>query len=772
MIKSYIIIALRSFTKNITFSLINLFGLSIAFALFILLSLYITSELTTDSHIQNKENIYCLLEKNNSHIYSGGMFAEFIYGRYPEIEQVCRSYMFDGEIFLKDGTFVYFDNIGTVDSNYFEIFKSNALLGSLKHSLDGDNGMVLTESSAKALFGDRNPIGESVNWDKNHDFIVNAVIPDLPENSTYQADCFVSVLCLNTLAPDMLTNPGNWSMTTFVQLKENSDVPQLEAKLSKDLLEQFKRNTNWGLQPYLDIYFNQKVRGPEGFSHGNKQFVMLFIGIALFIIVIACINYINLTTARASARAREVGIRKVVGAYKQKLMKQFLTESVLLILISLILGFFLAELSIAEFNRLAETNLRVKAFYGFPFNFIFILGAIIVGIISGLYPAFALTSFKTVEVIKGKVSKSRSGVIARKTLMVFQFIISLIMIVGTIVIYRQINFVKHINLGFNKENIVRLKTNDEPYKNAQAFKNELLTIPGVEMVSFCNGVPGDITNGMYDVNDGQEIQMRHLYCDDKFVDLMGLNLVSGRNFSGEDNADIRKSYMVNEAAVKKFGWDDPYQIKLWGLKLIGVVKDFNFQSLHQPIEPLFITFFDNMDEILIRISGSNQLATIENIEKAWIKKYPQDPFDFEFVDQVMDKQYKAEERLGKIVSYFSIFALIIACMGLLGMTSYMIHQRKREIGIRKVHGGAVIQIIKMLSFEFVKWVVLAFIISVPISYFLMKTWLTNNFTYQVIIEWWIYVLSGLAVVIVSLVTVSIQSYRAAIMNPVDSLRYE
>ena len=292
------------------------------------------------------------------------------------------------------------------------------------------------------------------------------------------------------------------------------------------------------------------------------------------------------------------------------------------------------------------------------------------------------------------------------------------------------------------------------------------------MVSFSNGTPGAISNGMYDEIDGQEVQMRHLYCDPDFMDLFDLEMVSGRNFSWADSADIRRTYITNEAAVKQFGWEDPYQIKLWGLKLIGVVKDFNFKSLHQPVGPLFITYFKYMDEINVRISGSNQTGVIEKIEEAWVKKYPEDPFDFRFVDQIVDQQYKEEERLGTIISYFAVFALIIACMGLLGMTSYMIQQRHREIGIRKVHGSAVTQIIKMLSFEFVKWVIVAFIISTPLSYFLMNSWLSNNFTYRVDLDWWIFLVSGVLVVLISLLTVGIQSYRAAQMNPVDSLRYE
>ncbi len=772
MIRSYFIIAVRNFTKNITFSLINILGLSIAFALFILLSLYISSELSTDNHIKNIGNIYCLYEKNDTHIFTGGPFADYINGRYPEIKQVCRSFIWDGTFFLEDGHFIHFKNIGFVDSIYFKMFNSKVIIGNLEHALDGNNGMVLTENSAKALFNDKNPIGETVSLEGEYDFVVNAVIPDLPENSSHRVQCYVSIQSLLTLSNPLLTNPGNWSVSTFVEIKENSNIPSLEEKLSKDLLEEFKRNTNWGLLAYADIYFNTNVSGPDEIRRGNKQFIMLFIGIALFILVIACINYINLTTARAGSRAREVGIRKVVGAYKQKLIKQFLIESVMLIFISLIMGFLLAELSIGEFNRLAETNLQVKAFYDFPFNIFFIVGAVLLGVFSGVYPAFVLTSFKTVEVIKGRISKSRGGTFARKVLMVFQFILSLTMIVGSIVIYRQINYVKQVNLGFDKENVIRMKTKDEVSENAQAFKDELLTIPGVEKISFCYGMPGDVGSGMYDVVDGQEIDMRHLQCDHEFIDLFGLQVVSGRNFSGEDDADIGKTYMMNEAAVKKYGWENPYEIKIWDFKLIGIVKDFNFQSLHQEVGPLFITYFSNMSQILIRISGANKTEVLDKIEKAWINMYPEDPFNFEFVDQVIDQQYKAEERLGKVVSYFSVFAMIIAFMGLLGMTSFMILQRRREIGIRKVHGGDVSQIVNMLSFEFVKWVILAFIISVPISYFLLKTWLEKNFTSQVELEWWIFAISGFLVIIISLLTVSIQAYRAAMMNPVDSLRYE
>ena len=772
MIISYFKIALRIFTRNITYSLINLFGLSIAFALFILLSLYITSELSTDKHIDNLENIYALHEKNDDHIFTSGLFADYISSRFPEVKETCTSFVWDASFFLEDGHSVHFNHYGAVDSNYFKIFQNEAILGNLENALDGDNGMVLTETAAKALFADKNPIGEVVSMENEFDFVVNAVIPDLPENAFYQADCFISIDCYLTLSEGLINSNNSWSVNTFVELKDNVNVQLLEEKLSKDLLAQFERKSNFGLIPYADLYFSD-VHIPEEFEHGNKQFVFLFIGIALFIIVIACINYINLTTAKAASRAREVGIRKVVGAHKSMLIKQFLTESIMLIFISLILGFLLAELFIGEFNLLAETNYNVKQFYLYPYNLYFFVGAIVLGIVSGLYPALALTSFKTVEVIKGKISKSRGGIIARKALMVFQFVISLIMIVGSIVIYRQINHVRHTNIGFNKENVIRLKTNESlAFENLQSFKTELLGIAGVENISFCYGVPGEVGHGMEQELDGERITMRLLEFDYEYINVMGLEMASGRNFSNEDNSDYNRSCIINEAAVKKYGWKDPFSMNFWGMKLIGVVKDFNFESLHLPVEPLFMPFYGDMDNIAIRISPTNQNAIIEKIEKAWIKRYPMIPFTYKFVDQIIDQQYKAEQRLGKVVSYFSVFALIIACMGLLGMTSFMIQQRRREIGIRKVHGSSVKQIVQMLSFEFVKWVFIAFVISVPISYFIMRTWLDKNFISQVPLDWWIFVASGISVVLVSLITVSIQSYRAAVMNPVDSLRYE
>lgn len=782
MIKSYIKFAFRNFISNKTFSLINVLGLSIAFALFILLFLYITSELSTDKHIENVENIYCLVEKNRKHIFTGGMFATYIHERYPEIKQVCRSYRLKEDILFDDATLASFDYIRAVDSNYFDIFINRAISGNLEDALKEKNGMVLTERVSKALFGNKNPIGKTVklNRGKNkyYDFIVNAVISDLPENSSYKADFFISILSLLELYEGMLMTSENWTITTFVEVENKTNIPLLEKKLSIDLLERFNRDTNWGLHAYKDIYFNYEFRDSSNkFKHGNIRFVILLIGISVFIIVIASINYINLTTACSGKRAREVGVRKVTGAYQDKLIIQFLIESILLIFISLAIGFFLAELFIGEFNRLVETNLQVKNFYVYPFNILFIIGAILLGVFSGLYPAYVLTSFKTAEIIKGKISSGKRGMIVRKLLTIFQFSMSFIMIVGTIVIYLQLHYVKHSDLGFKKENIVRLDTKDRlAFINAQDLKNELLTIPGVEKVSFCTGIPGDPLGGIYDEIDGQAIEMRQMICDHEYLDLMDIQVVNGRKFSKDNEEDLGKTYIINEAAVKAFetfGWQNPYEIKIWGLKLIGIVEDFNFASLHKPITPLFIMYNANfLRHIVIKISGSNISKTLINIEKAWLKKYPNNPFEFEFVDQFLDQQYKSEEHLGSIVNYFSGFALFIACIGLLGMTSYMVHQRRHEIAVRKVLGGSVKKIINMLTFEHIKLVFIAFVLSVPLSYYIMKTWLDSNFVYRVELSWWVFLISGFIVLTLTIITVCIQVNHAATANPVDSLRSE
>lgn len=765
MLRSYFKIAFRSFTRNITFSLINLFGLGIAFALFILLILYANYELTTDLHHKKANRIYRLFEQNLNSTGTLSKFGPMISNSYPEVEQVCRMY-FDRGQFSVDEVDIYMRSVVIVDSSYFKIFTHEIIWGDLNQALIGKNGLVLTETASKKLFGNKNPIGRVVNWTKEISLIVNAVIKDLPKNSSIIPEAFVSFPCLKYRDETVYTTDYDWALSTWVLLKKDIDREGLITKISSDLNERFSPHTNFGLQNITDIYLNTTVRDFD-FRHGNPQLLYVFIGLAVFIIIIASINYINLTTAQANIRAKEVCIRKVVGASKKSLIIQFLLESCILIFISLIVGFLIAEFFVPKFNLLTESNLKVKSFYAARYLIFFICGGLALGALSGIYPALVLTTFKPIEVIKGKVSKSKGSLIARRAMLIFQFVISMIMIVGTIIIFQQIEYVKHADLGFNQKNIIVSRTGKNIAHEGMHFKNELLAVSGVENISVSQSLPGQVKSSM---GAGDNIEMLNLGCDENYLELFGIEIVNGRGFTGR-TADFNKNFLLNETALKYLEWDDPFKMKIWGMSCIGIVKDFNIATLHQPIAPLFITYKQFMGDLNIQLSGTNMSGVIEQIETIWKNHYPEKPFNFNFVDEIDDRQYQAEERLGETIGYFALFALLISMLGLFGLTLFMIQNKITEIGIRKVHGASTTQIIKMFSFDFIKWLTIAFIISIPLSWYLVDIWL-QNFAYRVSIEWWVFASSGIICLIISLVTIIILVYKAATMNPVDSLRYE
>ena len=768
MIKSYLKILFRNFLKNKASSLINFIGLSIAFALFILLILFASNELTTDYSHKKADRIYRLIETKRQVTGTLTPFGPYISENYPEVEQVCRMY-FDGGTFSVDDIDLPIRSVVIVDSSYFKIFTHELIWGDLDKALIGKNGLVLTETVSKKLFGNENPIGNVVMWSDEISLIVNAVIKDLPNNSSIIPGAFVSFPCLKDR--DAIVYQGNqdWALTTWVLLKENGVKDKLIAKMSPDLNEKFGENTNFGLQNLTDIYLNKFVSDYE-FRHGNLQLIYLFIGLAVFIIIVASINYINLTTAQANIRAKEVSIRKVVGANKKILIIQFLLESCILVFISLIAGFLIAEFFIPKFNLLTEAHLKVKSFYAVKYLAGFICGGIALGVLSGIYPAFVLNTFKPIEVIKGKTSKSKGSLIARRALLVFQFIISMIMIVGTIMIFRQVDYVKHADLGFNQENVIVLRPWENLVQNDESIKNELLVIPGVDMISVCIGLPGQVKSWMGDSIEGKEIEMQRLSCDENYFELMEIEILDGHGFTSA-STDIGKNFLLNETALKYLGWDDPYKIKIQGMNCIGIVKDFNIAPLHQPIGPLFITYKPYMGDLCIRFSGDNVQGIIKSIENIWKSHYPEKPFNFSFLDEVDDGQYQAEERLGEVIGYFALFALLISILGLTGITSFMIQNKIKEIGIRKVHGCSTTQIIGMFSFDFLKWLLIAFIISTPISWYLVDYWL-QNFAYRVNIDWWVFAISGIISLVISQITIVSLTYRAAKMNPVESLRYE
>lgn len=773
MFNYYLKTAIRSFYRNKATTFINILGLSIAFCLFILLMLYVNNELTTDKYHTKLDRIFRIIESNGVTNTTSSTLASYVKANYPEVAQSCRTLSISGKILYDEKSF-NFNQMCLADSNHFSVFDYELIKGDLNRALEGENGLVITETFAKQLFGDEDPLNKIVQLGENsywlregYSLVVKAVIKDVPQNSSLIVDGFISLSMLEKTAAYMMNNENVLNFTTWILLNQSDATKNVLELLDLELKNRYHGWNRTALQPLDELFFNQTR---DDFRHGNIQLVNLFCALAFFIVFMACINYVNLANAQAILRAKEVGMRKIMGAPKGRLIIQFLSESIFLILLCLIIGFLLAEFMIDNFNLLAKTNFKVKTFYQFNYLLIVIPGALMIGMLSGLYPTLVLLKFRPIDVIKSRWIQNIGGLNVRRILLIVQFVISLMMIFGTIMIYRQMQFVKHMNLGFDKEKIIYLQTRDKLTKKDHPFRTKIQSMPGVKMLAVCNGIPGNVQNGMFTDLADQKIEMRHLKIDQNYLELMNIKLVLGEGFT-RDSTDMLKTFMMNQSAVKKYGWDDPLSVKIWGLKCVGVVEDFNFKSAHQPIEPLFFTYEEWMKELCVKYESDHLAKLLESIEQSWIDNFPNRPFEYRFVDDVFDNLYKSEDRLAKIVSYFAVISLLIAGLGLLGLTSFIVNQRIREIGIRKILGSSSSQIIKMINVDFIKWLLIAFIIFIPLGWLIATEWL-QNFSYRTNISWWVFAISGLVLFLVTIIAIRIQAYCAANMNPVDSLRYE
>jgi len=448
-------------------------------------------------------------------------------------------------------------------------------------------------------------------------------------------------------------------------------------------------------------------------------------------------------------------------------------ETILICFFSLFLGYILAELFIPTFNNLLQYKLQVKSFYAFPFSIISISIAILIGLISGVYPSMYLTRFSPLEILKGKASGMKGIGLFKKILMVFQFIITITLITGTIVVYKQLNHWRTMDIGVNKDHVMVLHSSNNLQKSAKVFKDKIVKITGVDDVSFSKGTVGSVGNGLYDIIDDQTINLRHLRVDANYFDMFSIDVIDGNGFS-KSNLEINKyKYLLNEAAVKYLDWESAYEKDLWGWKCIGVVKDFNFASQQDAIAPLFISFTEEEVAwtINIKISSLNIPSTIKQIEAIWAEMSPADPFEFKFIDDIFNEQYNSEERLTKLLSYFAIFSIFIACLGLFGLISFMAEQRTKEIGVRKANGANIKNIIMLFSKEFIQLIIISGIIAVPLSYYVLSKWL-QNFAYATKLSWWVFAVSIIIAIIVSSLSIFYRAYKAASQNPVNALRYE
>jgi putative ABC transport system permease protein len=797
MLKNYFKIAFRSLWRHRAFSFMNILGLAVGMTACFLIYMYVSFEKSYDSFNTKADRIFRVVSelKTATDVVHAGVttpaagFA--LKNDFPEIESFVR--------FHNDGYLVQKGNIKfqekksmLADSTVFRVFDLPLIYGDKNTALKEPMSIVLSQTAAKKYFGDENPVGQQVLLTgAGINAKVTGVMKDIPENSHMKADMFVSMTSYQPIY-QYLNPDSNWNTNnayTYILLKPNADYHALELKLAAFVQLHMgpqpakdQSSLSLHLEPLRDIYLHSNYQNWGSIETGNYSNVKIFAVIAIFILLIACINFVNLTTARSIERAKEVGVRKVIGAERIQLTMQFIGESVIISLFAFVLAVFLCALLMPLFNQLAGKTISADIF-GNPVQIVslFFL-AIVIGVVAGIYPSLVLSSFKPVHVLKGRFSSGTKGLLLRQGLVVFQFAISIILIIGTIVVYTQLNYMRSQDLGFNKEQTMVINTNYD--RNKDAFKQSLSSIPGVMSSAYSSAVPGNNIPAAHSEIENREGKMQVAninvyFVDFDFVKQYGMHMLAGRAFSREFATDTANKMIVNESAVRLLGYTSPEQaigkkFQQWGRsgEIIGVVKNFHYKSLQEEIKPLTMRIEPTGFGLLsVKVATSNLPATVKAMEKQWERAIPHRPFDYSFLDESFDEQYRAENRFGNLFFNFAALAIFISCLGLLGLASYSTIQRTKEIGVRKVLGASVSGIVNLLSVEFVKLVLIAFVIAAPVAWFGMHKWLMD-FAYRTNINWWVFVLAGIAATLIAFITISFQAIKAAVANPVKSLRSE
>jgi putative ABC transport system permease protein len=809
MIKNYFKIAWRNLVRNKTFSFINIFGLAIGLACFLLISLYVLDELSYDKFNVNAARIYRI----NADIRFGGtelnmplssdMTGQILKKDYPQVEQYTRIYNSSGSKLIKKGkSYINEEKVAHVDSTFFQVFTFPAIAGDLSTALNGPNSVVITESAAIKYFSTADAVGKTLETNDNGKTLykVTAVIKDMPHNGHFNYDYLFSMKNVNYQWGQFTSHNFHTYLlltkgTDYKAFEKNFDqyivryvLPYVQQFIKITSMDDFKKAGNkleYSLIPLTKIHLYSDL-AYELSANGSIQFVYIFSVVALFILAIACTNFMNLTTARSANRAKEVGIRKVLGTERRDLIVQFLSESMLMVLLSLVIAIFISWLVLPMFNNIAVKSMHLYSLFSPLILPLLIALPFVVGLIAGSYPAFFLSAFKPIEVLKGKLRLSGSSGGLRSVLVVFQFATSILLIIGTIVIYKQLNFIQTKDLGFKKDQVLIIDGAYSLQNNAEVFKNEVLQMKGVSGASLSAFLPVDNSSRndntffkdvTMDLKGG--IDMQNWTIDYDYLKIMGMDMKTGRNFSKEFGSDS-SAIIINETAAKLLGFDDPIGKKLYNTdnnnkpvsyNIIGVVKNFNFESLRQGIGALCFRLGQNRGFAIFKVSPTNIKDLLSQIETKWKVMAPEMPFGYRFMDESFEDMYRGEQRIGKIILIFSILAILIACLGLFGLSTFIAEQRTKEIGIRKVLGASVGGLVQLLSQDFIKLVGIAFLLATPLGWYFMHKWL-QDFVYRIDISWWVFAIAGLSALIIALFTVSFQATRAALMNPVKSLRTE
>lgn len=799
MFKNYLKIAWRNLCKNKLFSFINIFGLAVGISCCILIFLYVQNELSYDAFNERVDRIYRITsiihqpKKTDCFAPTSPITAERLQQNFPEIKKIVRfssskrTISYNNKKFF-DATVLY------ADSTLFDVFTLPMISGNPSKALIAPYSIVLTETAVKRYFGDEPAIGKMMKFSDTLNLLVTGVIKDIPKNSHFKFDCILSrstVADLNKNNSDWIEgSEKNWfncDSYSYLLLAGHVDGKVLETKankfLDKEMVETKKAIGMWinvGIQPLKDIHLHSHLDHEiKGAEQGDITYVYIFSATAFLILLIACCNFINLSTARSLNRSKEIGLRKVIGAMRSQLIFQFLGESVVFSFISCILSLLFILLAIPLFNSFIGTELTLTL------NVFWIYLALIccIGFLAGLYPALLMSSFSPIQSLKGKINHGLGDIFFRKGLVVFQFSIAIMLIIGTTLILNQLDFIQHKNLGINKEQVVGIELRGPDQRKGEILLKELSKNPkiiGATLNSFSFKSMSNITLLPEGSAENEVTACNVFSVDENFLSTMKVELVSGRDFSKSFPTDVNEAFIVNEAAAKAYGWKTPKDAlgkKIeWAFgkkgKVIGVVKDFNYASLHNGIEPLLIHIFPQWyNTITLRLKTDNLTATMKDLESAWKVSSTENPFKYAFLEDDFNSLYKSEQNMRTVLSAFTFLSVLVACLGLFGLAAFTIKQRFKEIGIRKVLGASIGGVVDLLSKDFLKLVLISIFISSPLAWYASHKWL-QDFAYKVDISWWIFLISGAMALLIAFTTVCFQAIRAASTNPVKSLRTE
>ncbi len=800
MLKNYLKAAIRNFWRNKIFSGINILGLSTGLACCILMFLFIQNELSYDRYNVHAKNIFRITSdaegpNGRSHLaVTPAPWAPIMKKDYPEIKTYTRLLKAEKTDVGQPGQKHFYETgLLYADSTFFDVFTVAVEKGDAKTALAQPYSIILTEETAKKYFGDKDPIGQQL---EVNSFVgrvtvqVTAIVKKWASNSHFNFNAVVSLQSLGDLS-------NFWSyhmFQSYLLLDKNVSVAGLEKKFPAFVKKYILSNPQADgmqeihLQPLTSIHLHSDMTGELGVN-GDITYIYVFAGVAIFILLIACFNFMNLSTAQSLVRAKEIGVRKVAGADKRKLITQFLGETILFALLSLLLAIGIVYLVLPLFNRISEREIIIDFSRNYSLAITLILLVIAVGLLAGLYPAAVLSAFRPVEVLKGKFSTGNRGLSFRRVLVTVQFVVSIVLIASTMLASRQLSFLQNKKLGFDKENVIVISLpKDMDTTKLTSFKASLLSEPSILSAGASSSVPG-VNISVNQVNDGgldlsKALSMQMLWVDQDYVSTMKMKLVAGRNFSKDHSMDKSEGFIVNEEAVKKMGWQGPSQAIgktiQWVIpdrvlkkgKVVGVVEDFNINPLKSAVQPLVMHYSPlRFQYLYVRFSQRAADKITHIIDKKFSEFYPQQSLEYTFLDDNLGAMYKSERQLGTIFSYFTFLAIVICCLGILGLSLYSIQQRVKEIGIRKVLGAGIFSITSGLVKDFVKPVIMAAIIATPIAWYMMHKWL-ENFAYRVSIQWWVFAAAGLMALMIALLTVGSQAIRAAMANPVKSLRNE